>query len=219
MTDFGPIEVRDVCSADLPDVIQAHQSAFPGFLMTMLGPRFLRTYYQTVLDYPDRIFLAILSPDNRLCGFVAGFAQPRNFYRLFDSRRRQAMISAFLYVAIRPAIWKRVLENIQQVRARSADAQLDDEIAELASICVDPDSAGYGFGKQLVVEFLNRAKDLAMESVILTTYALNNDRINSFYEDLGFKLSGTTNRVGGRVMNKYRYEIRTNLQPLILEDE
>jgi len=34
--------IREVNAADLAQIVSLHQGSFPGFLMTMLGSRFLR---------------------------------------------------------------------------------------------------------------------------------------------------------------------------------
>ena len=64
------VAIRAVQANDLPQVVAIHQQAFQGFHMTLLGSRFLAGYYQTVLDYPDSIFLAAVDAEQML-GFVA----------------------------------------------------------------------------------------------------------------------------------------------------
>jgi len=201
------VTVRNVVADDLDDVVAMHIAAFPGFLMSLLGPSFLRKYYQSVLDSQGHIFVGAFRPEGQLVGFIAGFANPPEFYRLFRRRKKQMMAAAFFHVAFRPAIWKRVLENMRQVQTRGHVADGADRIAELASLAVDPESPRRGYGRLLVNVFLQHARQRCLQRVTLTTDAADNEPVNAFYRRMGFCCSGTFQRAGGRVMNSYSYEI------------
>jgi ribosomal protein S18 acetylase RimI-like enzyme len=92
------VQIRAVRKNDLPQVVAVHQQAFKGFHMTLLGPRFLAGYYQTVLDYPDSIFLAAMDAEQML-GFVAGFVNPSRFYALLRARTRALALAAATHLA------------------------------------------------------------------------------------------------------------------------
>ena len=200
--------VREARSHDLSAIVRVHQAAFPGFLMTMLGPAFLRRYYQTVLDYPGNVFLVAVDSQAAVLGFVAGFCRPADFYRLFRKRKRGVMLAAALHVAIRPILWGRVIENMRRVETKSREGSMNDAVSvELASIGVVPRSGRRGVGKSLVNEFLARSVEHSASVVDLTTDAAENESVNRFYQDVGFALTGTSHRSGGRRMNHYEYRI------------
>ena len=54
------MKIRRAQRTDLPGIVEAHQKAFPDFLMSLLGWSFLHAYYSTVLDYPRHIALIAL---------------------------------------------------------------------------------------------------------------------------------------------------------------
>jgi len=198
--------VREALAADLLGIVRVHQQAFPRNLMTMLGPRFLQVYYQTVLDYSERIFLVTRDGSGSVTGFVAGFAHPSGFYRLFSGRKRRAMLSAALHVLARPALWYRVIDNMRSVEQRSSESAQAHKIrAEIASIGVRPGSKG--LGSALVQSFIEASRQKSVKIVELTTDANNNDVVNRFYQKLGFKVSKESIRGKYRVMNHYEFDL------------
>jgi hypothetical protein len=106
--NMPPVQIRAVQANDLPQVVAIHQQAFQGFHMTLLGSRFLAGYYQTVLDYPDSIFLAAVDAEQML-GFVAGFVNPSRFYALLRARKRALALAAATHLALRLHLWRRTL--------------------------------------------------------------------------------------------------------------
>ncbi|MCY1555085.1 hypothetical protein D9M68_917160 [compost metagenome] len=119
------------------------------------------------------------------------------------------MISAALHLSIRPKLWKRVLENMKLISRRSTDGSQDDLLrVELASIGISPTQGRRGYGKALVNAFLGRAREKAADIVELSTDANGNDAVNGFYRSLGFTLSMSEERAGGRIMNHYAYDFR-----------
>jgi hypothetical protein len=55
---------REMNANDLDAVVAIHQEAFKGFFLTRMGPRFLRAYYNTVLDFGGRIAIIGQDPDS-----------------------------------------------------------------------------------------------------------------------------------------------------------
>lgn len=200
--------VSEAVLKDIPAIVKVHQQAFPGFLMTLLGPAFLYAYYQAVFDHPEKIFLVVRDAKHEIQGFVAGFAEPERFYRLLGKRKRRMMLSAVVYLTIRPHLWKRVFENMKMVNQRSSIDGNRGMDVELASIGVNPNSGRRGYGKILVQSFIEKAADKSAASVFLTTDARDNSTVNEFYLNLGFSLSGRSERAGGRLMNHYEYKFK-----------
>ncbi|NMF90642.1 GNAT family N-acetyltransferase [Aromatoleum petrolei] len=205
MKRYAPPVLRAVKQTDLDQVAEIHRQAFPGFLMTLLGPVFLREYYQTVLDYPDRVFLVALDERESVVGFIAGFYNPGIFYRLLGSRRKRMMSAAVLHLVLRPRLWLRVRENMKQIGERSGESLETCGRVELASVGVAPYLLHQGCGRALVSEFLARCSKFRAGAVELTTDAMGNTKVNRFYQSLGFRVVKTSERSGGRRMNHYEY--------------
>jgi ribosomal protein S18 acetylase RimI-like enzyme len=70
-----------------------------------------------------------------------------------------------------------------------------------------PDYAGQGLGQALTRAFLARARQNGARIVYLTTDTDNNERVNRFYDRLGFILQRTFEAPGPRTMNEYIYPL------------
>jgi len=197
-----PIPIRAVQANDLPQVVAIHQQAFKGFHMTLLGPRFLARYYQTVLDYPYSIFLAAVD-DARMLGFVAGFVNPPQFYAMLRARKRALALAAATHLVLRPHLWRRTLSSLRRAQSL-ADTGDQPHLAELASIGVSPAAQGRGVGKALTLAFLDATRQRQATEVMLTTDAHNNDAVNRFYQNLGFQCIRQFWHTPDRLMNEYR---------------
>lgn len=191
--------------ADLDAVVEVHRAAFPGFLMTLLGPAFLRTYYLTVLECADALLIGQFDDARRLQGFVAGFVKPATFYALLSRRRNRMLVAAAFHLALRPTLWPRVLENAGSTSRRAGDDRPG--VAELASIAVLPSAQGRGYGRSLVEAFLSGVRTSGAQHVELSTDADGNDAVNRLYVKSGFKLFDTRTRLGGRRMNHYTIDL------------
>jgi ribosomal protein S18 acetylase RimI-like enzyme len=193
-----PVELKD-----LPAVISIHQQAFPGFFLTLLGPRFLERYYRLVMEYSGGIFLIKDGSDGPV-GFVSGFINPGEFYSLLRARRSGFLPSVGLQVLRRPWLIRRLMASYRLASRESQGSEHD--LCELSSIAVLPNQSGKGPGKALVQAFFaainNRAK-----AVVLFTDADGNDAVNKFYLSLGFTLESTIERSTGRRMNRYRISL------------
>lgn len=172
--------------------------------MSLLGRRFLRIYYESVLDYQRGMLIVVLDSSQNIVGFAAGFIDGRNFYKFLDQRKLSMMIWAGFHVALRPHIWRRVIENMRTVEAGGHNSSATDEVfAELASIGVSPALFRSGCGRMLVEEFLYRSALNGASKVYLTTDSDRNEAVNKFYDRLGFVRAKTFEKAGGRKMNLY----------------
>ncbi|WP_305016831.1 hypothetical protein [Mycobacterium tuberculosis] len=52
MTKLEPIQIRPAQASDIAQIVQVHLQAFPGFFLTLMGPRFLRLLYSGFLNHP-----------------------------------------------------------------------------------------------------------------------------------------------------------------------
>ncbi len=72
--------VRLARDTDIDDVVAAHASAFPGFFLTLLGPRFLAAFYQAFLGDKDALLLVAEGSGRRVTGFLAGVLAPEKYF-------------------------------------------------------------------------------------------------------------------------------------------
>ena len=198
-----PLAIRAAILDDIPEIVQIHTLAFPGFFMTILGPSFLAKYYRRVLAYDSGVFLIQEGPEG-MEGFVSGFLHPNRFYREMREFPTDFLLSILLRLTFSPWLLPRLCASYMEAR-RSSDPGPRDE-CELSSIAVRPAMAGRGLGKGLLRAFVTAVQGRAA-SVILTTDAQDNAAVNRFYSAFGFQLERTYERSKGRAMNQYRYHL------------
>lgn len=200
--------IRAAEDRDIQSIVAIHREMFPGFLMTLMGPRFLAGYYQAVLDSRVGLLFVAQDKNGKIAGFVSGFTSPADFYDFFRKRKLHLAIASLGYVVLRPALWPRILENFSTVnRVADAGEDIAKNTAELSSIAVVSNIEGKGCGKMLVERFVAECSQAGISSVVLTTDAENNDRVNRFYQKIGFSKISTFERSQGRLMNAYRMMI------------
>lgn len=199
--------IRQAQVADLQGISSVHQASFEGFLMTLLGGRFLLEYYKLALDYHDAVAF-VAEEDGNTTGFVIGFIAPDQFYSLMRGEKWRFAKAAARHLIFRPSLWHRVLGSKRRMDRMASPTKNDCNSCELASIAVIPDRAGCGIGKSLVSAFIDQARFKGASTVFLTTDARENGAVNAFYTSAGFKVERTFEAAGGRLMHKYVYEIR-----------
>lgn len=185
----------------LDEIVSVHVEAFPGFLLTELGPRFLREYYRCVDEYSQGI-LVDESDAGGCLGFVAGFVDPASFYRALRRRRARLGLAAAAGLVARPHRLMAVVADYLRAGA-AASGPADSATAELSSLAVRPRAAGRGVGTRLVGRFLAAARDRGAARVILTTDADGNESVNGFYSGLGFTCARRFEARPGRWLNEY----------------
>lgn len=184
------MQYRPMTSADIDAVVRIHQIAFKGFFLTKMGPRFLRAYYQTVLNFDAGIALVALDHSTQeALGFAVGFHDPQGFYKLFGQRRKRLLPSITLAVIRNPSLVPQILSNKRRVEARAQETL---DAVELSSIAVG--TPGRGVGGALLEAFATKAHDAGSRCIVLTTDAEQNDTVRGFYEARGFILQGFEDR-------------------------
>ena len=190
--------LKAMTSNDLDSVVPLHQEAFEGFFLTRMGPQFLRSYYQTILDFEGNISLVACDPhSDRVMGFAVGFCDPQGFYSSFARRRRRMLPIIALAIARDLRLVPQILRNRRRVEA---EAQKPIDAVELASIAVG--TQGRGVGSRLLDAFTAQARLTGALRLTLTTDAIGNNPVRRFYEEHGFTLHGYEDR-GGRTMCCY----------------
>jgi len=192
--------VRGARVEDLAAIVSIHQKAFRHFFLTRLGADFLRVYYGLVLQYDSGIVL-VGEREGSLQGFVCGFVDPAEFYRLMWRRKAMFVLPALPALLRQPSLAMRVLHGVQRIQT---SASLGSERScELSSIAVAPEASGCGMGKTLVRTFLERSWSMNAECVYLTTDADANEHANTLYREAGFQQARRFLQCKGRWMNEY----------------
>lgn len=199
--------IRPLSHADLHDTVALHMSAFQGFYLTVLGPRFLYQYYRRVIEYGGGICLGAFD-EGRLHGFVAGFVDPPGFCRTLRVARVQLGLAALPALAADPRRVLRFIRNYRRTGGAVDTAAASGAIAELASLAVHPEQEGHGVGGTLVQAFASEARARGARSVVLTTDAHGNDAVNRFYIRLGFTLARSFEAQPGRTLNEYSMPVQ-----------
>jgi ribosomal protein S18 acetylase RimI-like enzyme len=199
-------QVREAVRQDLPDIVKIHKRAFVGYFMTLLGDFFLKKYYNLILEYEKGILLVAQTPEKEILGFLAGFLEPRVFYKMMKKRRVRFALAVIPALIKRPAIIPRLLKNFRSV-AGSSEKEGTARQCELSSIAVNPGAGGKGYGRSLLAAFLDRARFGQAQEVYLTTDALRNEEVNRFYLHSGFVLSEILAPIKNRPMNKYVFRL------------
>jgi glycosyltransferase involved in cell wall biosynthesis/ribosomal protein S18 acetylase RimI-like enzyme len=192
--------VRRARADDLAAIVAIHQKAFSHFFLTRMGADFLYLYYKLVLNYRAGIVL-VNEGSGCLDGFVCGFVDPVEFYRLMWRKKLQFALPAFSALARHPSLAAKVLYGVQRIQ-RSASHGLA-RSSELSSIAVAPEASGNGLGKTLVEAFLAKSWSMDAQCVYLTTDADGNDHANALYRETGFEHVRLFVQRKGRWMNEY----------------
>ena len=192
--------VRKARADDLAGIVAIHQKAFSHFFLTRLGARFLRLYYELVLNYHAGIVL-VSEGHGALDGFVCGFVDPAEFYRLMWRNKRLFVLPALSSLARHPSLAAGFLYGVRRIQTSAS--QGPPRSSELSSIAVAPDASGNGLGKTLVRAFLEQSWSMDAQCVYLTTDAEGNEHANALYRETGFQHARRFLQRKGRWMNEY----------------
>ena len=184
------------------DLVRLHLSAFKGFFLTCLGPRFLRLVYSDFIVNTSG-FALVAKRSGHIVGFVVGTSQPSEFFRtVLLSRWWRYGLAALEGIRRAPfgvieRCFSAVLYRGEEPGAVSARPAL------LSSLAVDPNFTGGRIGSALVSAFVAEAVRANCDSVYLVTDHDANERVNRFYLSCGFTLLDRISRRSGRVMNRW----------------
>ena len=192
--------VRPATAADLPGIVTIHEKAFSSFFLTRLGNEFLRRYYALVLHYRAGMVL-VSERRGVLEGFVCGFVEPPEFYRLMWRNKRTFALPALSALVRHPSLAGGMLYGVQRVQTSASKEPV--RSCELSSIAVAPEAGGNGLGLALVQAFLAWARSMDAQCVYLTTDADGNEPANTLYRQVGFQHTHHFLQRKGRWMNEY----------------
>jgi glycosyltransferase involved in cell wall biosynthesis/ribosomal protein S18 acetylase RimI-like enzyme len=192
--------VRSADLRDLAGIVRIHQKAFSQFFLTRMGPEFLWRYYELVLRYRSGIVM-VSESQGTLDGFVCGFANPAEFYRLMWRNRRTFVLPALAALLRHPSMAANVMQGVRRIH--NSAAQGSPGSCELSSIAVTPEASGNGLGRRLLEAFLEQSWLNHAQCVYLTTDADGNDTANALYLGIGFQHSRRFLQRKDRWMNEY----------------
>lgn len=190
-----PSGVRDAVVGDLAPVVRVHQASFRGFFLDRMGPRFLRAYYSSVLQFDGAIFLVHQNEAGQVDGFAVGFRDPGAFYQYFRSRRLRLVPIIALSLLRRPSLLLEIVRNT----GRIAGSEKSGETATVELSSIGTNRPGGGIGSLLLRAFCSRSRGIGGTKIVLTTDRDNNDAVLNFYLAHGFEKRGTETR-GERVL-------------------
>jgi ribosomal protein S18 acetylase RimI-like enzyme len=194
MINVTPIENRH-----LDKIVEVHIKAFPTFFLTFLGPRFLKEFYKSFVY--DNAGVGFVAEDSgNIVGAIVGPLVPDGYFkRLLKKRWYAFCLASASAVLKRPGIIKRLFRAVFY----RGEAPSGPKRALLSSIAVSPDVQGRGVGQVLVKKWVEEIKRRGGTGCFLTTDAINNDKINNFYQKLGWKVESSYTTPEGRLMNRY----------------
>jgi ribosomal protein S18 acetylase RimI-like enzyme len=170
-------------------VARIHADALAGDFLPSLGVRFLRVFYEGVLDRGVGFGFVHVGESSQQdlepCGFVLGSVDTRSlFKRVLSSRMLALGLAALPAVLQRPLLLRNVAETFLYP---SKEGQSPYQ-AELVVIAVEATHRGRHIGESLVGE-LNRVFREQGVRAYKVTVLQSNQGANRFYQRLGFQLS------------------------------
>jgi ribosomal protein S18 acetylase RimI-like enzyme len=190
---------------DVAEVASLHLETFPAFFLSILGRRFLRLLYESIVRDPMGVAYVSIDDRGQLLGFVAGVTQQAGFYSRLARERKWSFALAGAGAALRlPSIVPRLFRALR----RSEEAQESSAAASLMSIGVSPAAQGQGIGRDLVAAFADDLRNRGIDRFCLTTDQIANDTANAFYVSAGFTIARIFVTPEGRAMNEYLMHLR-----------
>lgn len=197
MFDKMSHSVRPALPDDIRNIVHVHERAFPGFLLTDLGSRFLTMLYAAFIDQQDGILLVAESSRGAVLGLLAGTRAPAHFFRALRARRGIAMGFASIPGLVRHPI--RIGERLlAAVRYGGDQPPAIPGYWLLSSLGVEPDHARSGIGTILVDRFYNMAQEERAPGIYLLTDLKDNDAVLRFYTKRQFVVHSRNRRRDGR---------------------
>lgn len=188
-------------SEHLEPVVEIHLAAFPGFFLTFLGPRFLKTFYGSFIGEKTALAWVVLDGQSRaILGAAFGTTAPDGFFKRLALRRWPAFAgAAFSAFLKKPSIGRRLFRALSY----RGDSPARPGLALLSSVAVSPCAQGKGVGKALLDRWTDEAENRGCPGAYLTTDAEGNDAVNRFYLRSGWTAEASFVTPEGRKMKRY----------------
>ncbi len=169
--------LKNLSAEDAQAIANLHTKAFNSFFLTSLGNRFLKIFYQTIINEPNGVAIGIFE-EKQLVAFSIGTLKKREFYS--DILKKSAFL---LFWAAVPQLIRHPKKIFRLIRSFGTKETENKEILEsacLLSICVDPSMTNKGYGTKVLSAFEQKIF-LKSKKISLTTDAEENDSVNYFY--------------------------------------
>jgi GNAT superfamily N-acetyltransferase len=195
--------VRKIEASDISEITKIHLDAFPDFFLSFLGARFLKEFYMSFINENNSIGFVAQRIDKELLGVIVGPLNPNDFFKKLLKRRWWAFcIAGIKAVLKKPSC---ILKLIRAIFYRG-DSPTGQTRALLSSIAVKKKVQGKGVGKTLVQRWLQEAYKRGAYGCLLTTDSFENEGVNRFYQNLGWRIDSTYSSSNGRKMNRYIFD-------------
>lgn len=178
------MEVRKIRKQDIDQIVLVHNLSFPNFFLTSLGSNFLKVYYRSLIKDSEGVGVCVCVNKN-IVGFSVGCIRSAGFNkRLVYTNFLLFLMGIFKIILTRPIALLRLMKNLDKKDDSNQD---NGDYAELLSIAVLPEFKSKGIGKILLSHFETEVY-LKKENtnISLTTDALDNDAVLSFYKQNGY---------------------------------
>lgn len=194
----------------LDEVVDVHIRSFPGFFLTFLGPRFLKEFYSSfTYDETGVGFVAIDDNTGEIVGAIVGPVEPTGYFKRLLVRRFWVFAwASFSSVIRKPTVIKRLFRAVFY----RGEAPSGPKRALLSSIAVLPECQKMGIGKALVERWVEEIRNRGIVGCFLTTDAVDNDSVNTFYQKLGWTIESIYETPEGRKMNRYIYNFDNQVE-------
>lgn len=188
MTEPAKAQVRRATPADVDAVVAVHLEAFGDAFLARLGPRFLKLYYEVLLDAPGGVLLVGEDPELGVVAFAAGATDPGDVTSGLRSHPGRLLWSVLRGVVADPTLVTATVRNVLRMRGASSGHRAS--AAELTSIAVSPRVEGSGLGHLALQAFEQACAESGCDVVELTTDARDNSHAISFYRRHGYRPTG-----------------------------
>lgn len=183
------------------NIVSIHMATFQGFFLTFMGVNFLKLMYKSYLEFNNSGILAAFK-GQKLVGFLAYSGDMNGLYRYMIRKKLLPFAWYSLGALLRkPTVFLRLVRAL----LKPSEALRDEKYVELASIGVDPNAESKGVGSLLIDKLKEMVDFDEYKYITLETDAINNERVNSFYQKNGFSLYREFETHEGRKMYEYRF--------------
>jgi ribosomal protein S18 acetylase RimI-like enzyme len=192
-------KILPLTNQDINEIVDIHMRAFPDFFLTFLGPGLLKEFYKSFL-YDDQGIGFVAIENGRILGVIVGPFKPAGYFKRLLLRKWYA----FCFASIGAVLGKpKVIKRLFRAVFYRGEAPQGKDRSLLSSIAVDPQVQGQGVGKSLVERWVEEVRRQGSKGCYLTTDAENNEKINTFYQKLGWQIEYRYTTPEGRIMNCY----------------
>lgn len=137
-------------------IAELHRVQLKAGILAELSINALSRFYRFVATNEPHSVLIIATRDNDVCGFICGTLDLQRLYIQFIKRHPITAISNVLFLATKPALYKRIGSLIQYI---GKPAQYTTQTkAELLSMAVSPSNMRSGTGRCLLEALANYFK-------------------------------------------------------------